>query len=267
MISKNNINISNMVERDHQCLNIGRIAPDFTAITTDGTITMSQYRGKWVLLFSHPGDFTPICTSEFIAFSQLYSEFEKRNVQLLGVSIDSNPAHLAWFYDILQFTGIVIPFPLIADRDAEVAALYGMVNPDRIYEQSVRDVFIIDTNQRIRAILAYPATNGRNMYELLRLIDALQISTEFSVGTPANWMPGDPVIVPPPRTFDGVIERSTDPNPEWDCRRWYMCYADYPGEPTGGPVPPISGIENTSPGDLAGGETRGIPEPDETIIE
>ena len=186
MISKTNIN--NTVN-NKDCLTIGRIAPDFTAITTQGPVTMSQYRGKWVVFFSHPGDFTPVCTSEFISFSLLYPEFEKRNAQLLGISIDSNPSHLAWFYNIYQFTGITIPFPLISDRDADVATLYGMVNPDRIYEQSVRDVYIIDPNQRIRAILTYPATNGRNMYEILRLIDALQITTEYNVNTPANWMP------------------------------------------------------------------------------
>ena len=178
--------ISNIGGEDSRaCLTIGRIAPDFTAMTTDGPITLSQYRGKWVLLFSHPGDFTPVCTSEFIAFAQLHPEFEKRNVQLLGVSIDSNPAHIGWLYDIYLMTGIIMPFPLIADRDANVAELYGMVNPDRIYEQSVRDVFIIDPNQRIRSILAYPASNGRNMYELLRLIDALQVSTTYGVSTPA----------------------------------------------------------------------------------
>ena len=229
MISKTNINNSN--EFDQTCLTIGRIAPDFTAITTDGPITLSQYRGKWVLLFSHPGDFTPVCTSEFISFAELYPEFVKRNVQLLGVSIDSNPAHLAWFYDILQFTGIKIPFPLIADRDSKVATLYGMVNPDRIYEESVRDVFVIGPNQRIRAILTYPATNGRNMYELLRLIDALQVTSEYGVYTPANWMPGDPVIVPPPNTFDEVIKRATNPNPNLDCQRYYMCYENLPENP------------------------------------
>ncbi|MFA9423623.1 MAG: peroxiredoxin, partial [Sedimentibacter sp.] len=206
MISKSNINDSQQADRF--CLTIGRIAPDFTAITTQGPITLSQYRGKWVMLFSHPGDFTPVCTSEFISFAELYPEFEKRNVQLIGVSIDSNPAHLAWFYDILNFSGITIPFPLIADRNATVVTEYGMVNPDRIYEESVRDVFIIDPSQRIRAILAYPATNGRNTYELLRLIDALQVSSEYGVYTPANWMPGDPVIVPPPQTFDEVLKRA-----------------------------------------------------------
>ena len=219
------INIDNQTPR--QCLTIGRIAPDFTAITTEGPITMSQYRGKWVLFFSHPGDFTPVCTSEFIAFTQLYEEFEKRNVQLLGISIDSNPSHLGWFYDILNMTGIKIPFPLIADRDAHIADLYGMVNPDRIYEQSVRDVFFIDPNQRIRAILAYPATNGRNIYELLRLIDALQVTNTYGVSTPANWMPGDPVIIPVAQTFDEVIERASDPESlDLNCLAWWYCFKD-----------------------------------------
>lgn len=219
------INIDNQTPR--QCLTIGRIAPDFTAITTEGPITMSQYRGKWVLFFSHPGDFTPVCTSEFIAFTQLYEEFEKRNVQLLGISIDSNPSHLGWFYDILNMTGIKIPFPLIADRDAHIADLYGMVNPDRIYEQSVRDVFFIDPNQRIRAILAYPATNGRNIYELLRLLDALQVTNTYGVSTPANWMPGDPVIIPVAQTFDEVIERASDPESlDLNCLAWWYCFKD-----------------------------------------
>lgn len=219
------INIDNQTPR--QCLTIGRIAPDFTAITTEGPITMSQYRGKWVLFFSHPGDFTPVCTSEFIAFTQLYEEFKKRNVQLLGISIDSNPSHLGWFYDILNMTGIKIPFPLIADRDAHIADLYGMVNPDRIYEQSVRDVFFIDPNQRIRAILAYPATNGRNIYELLRLLDALQVTSTYGVSTPANWMPGDPVIIPVAQTFDEVIERASDPESlDLNCLAWWYCFKD-----------------------------------------
>jgi peroxiredoxin (alkyl hydroperoxide reductase subunit C) len=218
-------NIDN--ENSKQCLTIGRIAPDFTAITTEGTVTMSQYRGKWVLFFSHPGDFTPVCTSEFISFAQLNPEFEKRNVQLLGISIDSNPAHLGWLYSIYEMTGLKMPFPLIADRDAYVSELYGMVNPDRIYEQSVRDVFIIDPNQRIRSILIYPATNGRNMYELLRLIDALQVSTTYGVSTPANWMPGEPVIVPVANTLDEVIERATDPEAlEMNCLAWYYCFKD-----------------------------------------
>lgn len=211
-----------------QPITIGRVAPDFTALTTQGPITLSQFRGKWVLLFSHPGDFTPVCTSEFISFANLYDEFVKRNVQLIGISIDSNPAHLGWFVSILENSGITIPFPLIADRNAEISMLYGMVNPDRIYEQSVRDVFIIDPVQRIRSILAYPATNGRNMYELLRLIDALQVSTEYRVSTPANWMPGDPVIVPVPTTFDDVLKRINDPaSLGLECIDWYYCYKNY----------------------------------------
>lgn len=219
--------ISNIGGEDSRaCLTIGRIAPDFTAMTTDGPITLSQYRGKWVLLFSHPGDFTPVCTSEFIAFAQLHPEFEKRNVQLLGVSIDSNPAHIGWLYDIYLMTGIIMPFPLIADREANVAELYGMVNPDRIYEQSVRDVFIIDPNQRIRSILAYPASNGRNMYELLRLIDALQVSTTYGVSTPANWMPGDPVIVPVASTLEEALERGGSPQDDLTCFAWWYCFTD-----------------------------------------
>lgn len=230
MIS-NNVNETSpsLAEIRRECLTIGRIAPDFTAITTQGVITLSQYRGKWVVFFSHPGDFTPVCTTEFIAFAQLYPEFEKRNTELLGISIDSNPSHLAWLYNIMQFTGIQMPFPLIADRDSYVATLYGMVNPDRIYEQSVRDVFIIDPVQRIRAILTYPATNGRNMYEILRLLDALQVSTQYGVSTPANWMPGDPVIEPIPMTLEGLLERVNDPqNLGLDCEQWYLCYKNLP---------------------------------------
>lgn len=219
--------INNIDETPRQCLTIGRIAPDFSAITTEGPVTMSQYRGKWVMFFSHPGDFTPVCTSEFIAFAQLSEEFVKRNVQLLGISIDSNPSHIGWLYDILEMTGLKMPFPLIADRDAYVATLYGMVSPDRIYEQSVRDVFIIDPNQRIRSILAYPATNGRNVYELLRLIDALQVSTTYNVSTPVNWMPGDPVIVPVARTLEEAIVRGTDPETlGLNCLAWYYCFKD-----------------------------------------
>lgn len=218
----------NIASNNRECLTIGRIAPDFTAITTQGTITLSQYTGKWVMLFSHPGDFTPVCTSEFIAFTQLAPEFERRNVQLLGISIDSNPAHLAWVYNIYQFTGLTVPFPLIADRDATISSLYGMVNPDRVYEQSVRDVFIIDPARRIRSILIYPASNGRNMYELLRLIDALQTTDTYSVSTPANWIPGQPVIVPPPYTYEGLLERADAPeSPDLQCLQWYMCFKDY----------------------------------------
>jgi peroxiredoxin (alkyl hydroperoxide reductase subunit C) len=162
-----------------------------------------------------------------MAFAQLYPEFEKRNVQLIGISVDSNPSHLGWFYDIFNFSGLKMPFPLISDRNAEIASLYGMVNPDRMYEQSVRGVFIIDPVQRIRAILKYPSTNGRNMYELLRLIDALQVSTEYKVSTPANWMPGDPVIIPVPQTYEELEQRVANQQAlGLECLSWYFCFKD-----------------------------------------
>lgn len=237
-----------MISNNSECLTIGRIAPDFTAITTRGTITLSQYIGKWVLLFSHPGDFTPVCTSEFIAFTQLASEFERRNVQLLGISIDSNPSHLEWVHNIYQFTGLTIPFPLIADRDATISRQYGMVNPDSIYEQSVRDVFIIDPARRIRSILTYPASNGRNIYELLRLIIALQTTDTYSVSTPANWMPGQPVIVPPPNTYEGLLEREDNhEGSDIQCLQWYMCFKDYNElTPTVPEIPSVPPEGNTS---------------------
>jgi len=228
MVHSNNLHTNNITIGDCDCITLGRVAPDFAASSTEGPITLSQYRGKWVVLFYEPGDFSPTATSELISFTQLHPEFEKRNVQLLGISIDSNPAHLAWLYNIQQFTGIEIPFPLIADRDAEISRLYGMVNPDRIYEESVRDVFFIDPNRKIRSILTYPATNGRNMYELLRLIDALQTTDRYMVSTPANWVPGQPVIVPPPYTYEGLLERaSTPPSPDMLCLQWYMCFENY----------------------------------------
>lgn len=207
------------------CLRIGMKAPDFTALTTFGPIRFSEFKGKWVVFFSHPGDFTPVCTTEFIAFAQKEAEFKCRNVQLLGLSIDSNPSHLAWVYNIYQNTGIQIPFPIVADRDGSIARLYGMIAPDVSSTETVRNVFIIDEKQTIRAILEYPLTNGRNIPEILRLIDALQTSDREKVVTPANWCPGQPVMVPPPRTYEELLERTQDP-PGLNCVDWYWCYKE-----------------------------------------
>lgn len=221
-----NINENNMGSFSRRgCITIGRIAPDFTAQSTQGIITLSQFRGKWVVLFYEPGGFHSVATTELIAFEQLRSEFEKRNVQLIGVTIDSNLADLDWVYDIYLKTGIKISYPLISDRNAEIARLYDIINPDNIYEVSVRDVFVIGPSQTVRAIITYPLTTGLNIYEILRLIDSLQVAEQYNVITPSNWMPGDPVLIPPPNTIEELITR-VDEQSEMDinCISWYTCF-------------------------------------------
>ncbi|WP_027399556.1 peroxiredoxin [Anaerovorax odorimutans] len=206
-------------------LNIGMQVPEFVASSTMGPIRMSDYKGKWLVFFSHPGDFTPVCTTEFIAFSNAYPQFEERNAQLLGHSIDSNPSHLAWVYDIYLKTGITVPFPIISDRSGDIARAYGMFAPDITTQETIRNVYIIDPRQTIRAILIYPATNGRNIQEILRLLIAIQTTDEYKVLTPADWEPGQPVLVPPSMTYNNLLTR--EDNAEeigLDCIDWYWCY-------------------------------------------
>lgn len=208
-------------------INIGMKAPDFTAMTTFGQINLSDYNGHWVILFSHPGDFTPVCTTEFVAFAQANDQFEALNANLIGLSIDSNPSHLAWVNQIYQLTGIQIPFPVISDRMADVANLYGMIAPGVSKQETVRNVFFIDPNQIIRAILVYPLTNGRNIPEILRLLTALQTTDRCKVVTPANWEPGIPAMVPPPGTYNQLQERATNPQDlGLNCMDWFWCYKD-----------------------------------------
>lgn len=227
MISNNNVSDNNS-DINQGCITIGRLAPDFTASSTQGVITLSQYKGKWVLLFSQPGDFTPVSETEIISFTKLYQEFEKRNVQLLGITIDSTFSDIEWLYDISNRTGLTVPFPLLSDRNAEIAKLYNMVNPDRIFEESVRDAFLINPYGRIRAIVTYPVSCGRNTYELLRLIDSLQLTEGYNFYTPANWMPGEPVVLPPPHTLEEAIQRTKEGSLlELKCSSWYLCYKDY----------------------------------------
>ncbi|MCX7711311.1 MAG: peroxiredoxin [Clostridia bacterium] len=211
---------------DQNIIRIGMKAPDFSATTTFGPLNMSDLQGKWVVMFSHPGDFTPVCTTEFIAFSQMAPCFAQRNAQLLGLSIDSNPSHLAWVYNIYLNTGIQIPFPIIADRDGSIARLYGMIAPDVSSTETIRSVFIIDDKQVIRAILSYPQTNGRNIPEILRLVIALQTSAREKVATPANWIPGQPVVVPVAKTYNELIERVQNPQAQGltKCMDWYLCF-------------------------------------------
>lgn len=208
----------------NRCLTLGMMAPDFEAQSTFGPLRLSDYRGKWVVLFSHPGDFTPVWTTEFIAFAEQYSCFLERNTQLIGISLDSNSSHLAWVYDIYKTTGIEIPFPIVSDPSMDIINMYGMIAPNISTSTTVRNVFIIDPNGIIRAILVYPLTNGRYIPEIIRLLIALQTTDANKVATPADWLPGQPVIVPAPQTYDELIERVN--SDEYDCVSWYLCYRD-----------------------------------------
>ena len=195
-------------------------APDFDAPTTAGQRSLSDYKGKWLILFSHPADFTPVCTTEFVAFAEIYPELQKRDVELLGLSIDSIYSHIAWERRIEEKLGVKIPFPIIADLTMEVAKAYGMVHPGASNTQAVRAVFVIDPDQKLRAMVYYPLSNGRNMDEILRLMDALQTSDKEKVATPANWRPGEKVIVPPPTTAEAADERMTE---GYECIDWFLC--------------------------------------------
>ena len=188
-------------------------APDFTANTTHGPITLSDWgKGKWVILFSHPADFTPVCTTEFLEFAKRAPAFEKRGVKLLGNSIDSVYSHIAWARNIEQNFGQEIPFPVIADLDAKVSQLYGMLHAASSVTATVRCVFFIDPKMNVRAMIYYPLNVGRNFDEIERVVDALQTVDKNGVACPANWKPGEDVIVPAPLTTAGAKERAADKN-------------------------------------------------------
>ena len=199
---------------------LGSPAPTFEAETTHGTVRLEDFKGSWLILFSHPADFTPVCTTEFVAFAQLAPELKKRGVELLGLSIDSTFSHIAWVRNIEQNFGVKIPFPVIADLNKQVASLYGMIMPGESKTETSRCVFVIDPNGILRAMIYYPLTTGRNMDEILRLIDALQTTDQHGVATPANWRPGEKVIVPPPRTTEAAEERL---KAGYECKDWYFC--------------------------------------------
>ncbi len=202
-------------------LQINGIAPDFEAETTDGPIQLHEWNpDKWVVLFSHPSDFTPVCTTEFMGFAERYDEFQERGVELLGLSIDSTHSHIAWLRNIEENFGVEIPFPVIADLEQTVAQKYGMLHQASSDTSTVRTVFVIDPDRRIRAMVYYPLEVGRDMDEFVRLIDALQTVDEDDVATPANWEAGDDVILPPPGTSDEAAERME--HPEADVKDWYF---------------------------------------------
>jgi peroxiredoxin (alkyl hydroperoxide reductase subunit C) len=194
---------------------IGDEAPDFTALTTHGEITFSKWQeGKWVILFSHPADFTPVCSTELTEFGRRFKEFEQRGVKLLGVSVDSIHSHLAWVQNLQKILGVRIPYPLIADSNRAVSELYGMIHPGASQTVTVRALFIIDPKRTIRAIIYYPLNIGRNVDEVLRAVDALQTADAKGVACPVNWKPGEKVIVPPPKTEKEVDDRLAMQNVE-----------------------------------------------------
>ena len=205
---------------------IGEMAPDFEAVTTMGNIRLSDYKGKWVVLFSHPGDFTPVCTTEFIAFSRANTYFQNLNTCLIGLSIDSNPSHLAWIHDIYTRTGIVVPFPIIADRSGEIARQYGMISNTVNTTATVRNVYIIDDKEIIRTILIYPMNVGRCIPEILRVIKALQTADCNEAATPANWIPGEPVIISAPTTHEELKKRKEEIEREKNGISWYLSFKE-----------------------------------------
>ena len=194
-----------IVEQEQGLLRIGDDAPHFEAVTTQGNINFPEdYEGKWVILFSHPADFTPVCTTEFITFASMQEEFKKLNTELIGLSIDSIYAHIAWLRIIKEkikwkkYKNVEVTFPVIEDIKMEVAKKFGMIAPKASTTQAVRAVFFIDPQAKIRTILYYPASLGRNFEEIKRILVGLQKADADSVALPANWQPGDDVIIPPP---------------------------------------------------------------------
>ena len=208
---------------------IGDTAPSFTAVTTQGEINFPEdYTGEWSILFSHPADFTPVCTSEFMTFAHLEDKFEKANCKLIGLSIDGLYSHIAWLRTIkdkIKFNGmknIEVKFPLIEDISMEIAKKYGMIQPGESKTQAVRAVFFIDPKSIVRAVIYYPLSLGRNFDEIYRALIAMQTSDKFNVATPADWNPGDDVIISPAGSC-GVAEERMSEDDELECEDWFFC--------------------------------------------
>jgi peroxiredoxin (alkyl hydroperoxide reductase subunit C) len=198
---------------------INEPAPDFEAKSTNGPLKLSDYQGKWVVLFSHPADFTPVCTTEFVEFARRSNDFKQRDAELIGLSVDSVPAHIAWIRNINQNFGVNVDFPVIADLDTRVAQKYGLIHPGASETATVRAVFVIDPKGIVRALIYYPMSLGRNIDEVLRVVDALQTADANACSTPANWQPGDQVVVPPPQTLADAEKRV---NSDYNVTDWYF---------------------------------------------
>jgi len=204
---------------------IGDQAPDFKSITTKGPIQFSDFaKDKWIVFFSHPADFTPVCTTEMTGFAQRKSEFDALDTELLGLSIDSIHAHLGWVNNVRNNTGVYFDFPIIADIDMKVSKLYGMLQPNESETAAVRAVFFIDPKKKIRLVMYYPLNVGRNMNEILRALKALQVSDANGVAMPLDWEEGDKVIIPPPKNLEEMEQRLNDDT----CERtdFYLCKKD-----------------------------------------
>jgi peroxiredoxin (alkyl hydroperoxide reductase subunit C) len=217
---------------------IGGDAPAFKANTTQGEINFpGDFAGKWIILFSHPADFTPVCTTEFMTFASMAEEFEALNVQLVGLSVDSIYAHIAWLRKIQDIdwngmSNVEVKFPLIEDIKMDVAKKYGMIQPAVSDIQAVRSVFFIDPNGKIRAMIHYPPSLGRNFAEIKRVIVALQKADAENIATPANWMPGDDVILPAPGSCGTAKERMDSKDDDKICYDWFLCFRkDKPAKP------------------------------------
>lgn len=203
---------------------IGQRAPEFEAQTTMGNVSLNDYKGKWLVLFSHPGDFTPVCTTEIIAFSKANTYFQRLDACLLGLSVDSNSSHLAWVYDIYCKTGVRVPFPIISDRNGEISRKYGMISNEVSNTETVRNVYIIDPQGVIRLILVYPMNVGRCIPEILRALQALQVADSNKGATPANWVPCEPMIMLAPKTFEELMNRNEQIQRERNGMSWYLSF-------------------------------------------
>jgi len=204
---------------------IGEPAPHFTSPSTHGDVSLRDYKKKWVVLFSHPADFTPVCTTEFVAFARLTPEFEAINTQLIGLSIDSVYSHIAWTRAMEQHFDVKVSFPVLADLSMTVASKYGMIHPGASSTAPVRAVFVIDPDQKIRAMIYYPLTTGRVVGEVLRLVKALQLNTKHGLATPEGWNPGEKCIVPPPTT---AAEAEKRVHSKYDVTEWWFSKTDCP---------------------------------------
>lgn len=204
-----------------QKIHLGMKAPDFKCTTTFGSLQLSDFKGKWLVFFSHPGDFTPVCTTEFLAFASCYNEFKELDAELLALSIDSNSSHLAWVHNIYTNSNVIVPFPIIADLSGEIASLYEMKTEKDT--SCVRNVYIIDPAGIIRVILSYPKEIGRNISEILRILKALQTSDNENVLTPANWTKNMPTIVKSPNTYEDLKERVLNSS-DYSFFEWYLCF-------------------------------------------